>query len=57
MFFARYFPGLGIDAERLNAMTLEESVAMRRAGQKFLDHEAKVRTTHTVGIMRAAARA
>jgi hypothetical protein len=39
MFFARYFPGLGLTPERLDEMTLEETGTLRKAGSKILKAE------------------
>lgn len=47
MWFARYFPGLNVDAESLGAMTPEETRAMRKAGEKMLRGEIDERFAHT----------
>ena len=54
MFFARYFPGLRLSAADVDAMTPEETNAMRRAGMKMLNAEAAEKLEHTKAIARAA---
>jgi hypothetical protein len=54
MFFARYYPGLGITGDVLSAMTPEETRAMRRVGLKILKAELNEQWQHTKIIAQAS---
>lgn len=54
MWFAHHFPGLNLDIDALDRLTPEQTHALRKAGERVLGDQEKVRLGHTRVIAAAA---
>lgn len=56
LFFARFFPGLGLTLDAVAQMAPEQTDGMRKIGAKMLRVEAEERIAHTKAIVAARGR-